>query len=349
MADHVISSGSLCVNEEQQRRLELALAAESKSPAAQRAAAGRQPFRAWSRSVQRQSVLRLDPKETVFSRGSRRSRRATIAVLPLRHGRSPPARVQGGPRRTSLGLSADPFPGLRSPIKIGVLPSCILRGSEICSVGLGGCVVFPGRLREGLQFWEGIGVSSFVLFVIREGFRLPLVAGPQRKVMSKHGSCVKHDQFVDEAVRELLVSTCVREVSSEKVDVCSSLGVHDSGKNSDILDLRYLNKYLHAVRFKFEDIKTASQLYEKGDFIVTFYLKSGYHHKEIDHIYHGFLAFAWKSKVYVFTVLCFGLSEAPWVFTKVTMSLVRVWRVAGIRCMLHVEDGSGAGASQDEA
>ena len=49
------------------------------------------------------------------------------------------------------------------------------------------------------------------------------------------------------------------------------------------------------------------------------------------------------------TVLCFGLSVAPWVFTKVTRSLVRVWRAAGIRCMMYVDDGSGAGASLDEA
>ena len=74
---------------------------------------------------------------------------------------------------------------------------------------------------------------------------------------------------------------------------------------------------------------------------MTFDLKSGYHHIEIDPMYHRFLAFAWRGKVYVFTVLCFGLSVAPWVFTKVTRSLVWVWRVAGIRCMMYVDDGSG--------
>ena len=46
MADRFTSSGSFCVNEEQQRRLELALAAQGKSPAARSAAVGRQPFQA---------------------------------------------------------------------------------------------------------------------------------------------------------------------------------------------------------------------------------------------------------------------------------------------------------------
>ena len=56
-------------------------------------------------------------------------------------------------------------------------------------------MVFPGRLRERLQFWEVIGVSSFVLSVIRDGFRLPLVAVPQRKVMSVSVSFYSDDGF----------------------------------------------------------------------------------------------------------------------------------------------------------
>ena len=82
-------------------------------------------------------------------------------------------------------LVCRPLPGPEEPNKNECAASLyIVRGSEICSAGLGGCVVFPGRLRERLQFWEGIGVSSFVLSVIRDGFRLPLVAVPHRKVMS---------------------------------------------------------------------------------------------------------------------------------------------------------------------
>ena len=132
-------------------------------------------------------------------------------------------------------LVCRPLPGPEEPNKDESAASLyIVRESEIYSPGLGGCVIFPGRLRERSQFWQGIGVSSFVMSVIRDGFRLPLLAVhvPQTKVMSNHGSCVKHDQFVDEAVSELLASKCVREVSWEEGEVCSPLDVHDSGKKT---------------------------------------------------------------------------------------------------------------------
>ena len=56
---------------------------------------------------------------------------------------------------------------------------------------------------------------------------------------------------------------------------CSSLGVVESHKLRLILDLREVNKCLALKKFKLEDIRVAAQLYEKGDFVVTFDLKSG--------------------------------------------------------------------------
>ena len=55
VADRFTSSGSLCASEEQQRRLELALAAQGKSPAARSVAVGRQPFQAGGPGVRNAS------------------------------------------------------------------------------------------------------------------------------------------------------------------------------------------------------------------------------------------------------------------------------------------------------
>ena len=51
----------------------------------------------------------------------------------------------------------------------------------------------------------------------------------------------------------------------------------------------------------------------------------------------------------MFCVLPFGLSTAPYIFTKVTRVLVRHWRAAGIRCQMYMDDGSGGHCTKDGA
>ena len=59
----------------------------------------------------------------------------------------------------------------------------------------------------------------------------------------------------------------------------------------------------------------------KGFFLFKFDLKSGYHHVEIFPDPRKYLVFSWDSgdgvvKYFQFTVLPFGLSSAPYLFTK---------------------------------
>lgn len=207
-----------------------------------------------------------------------------------------------------------------------------------------------GRLRDRIEFWEEMGASQFVLGILREGFRLPFVAEPEKRIFANHRSCEENTDFVDNAVGDLIRLGCAKEVPYEEVWVGSPLGVHTSGTKSRlILDLRYVNLHLQKMKFKYEDMKLIAQIYEKGDYVVTFDLKSGFHHIEIEESYWKYLGFFWGGKWYTFTVLPFGLSVAPWIFTKVTRVLVRYWRADGIRCAMYMDDGSGGSRPQASA
>ena len=48
----------------------------------------------------------------------------------------------------------------------------------------------------------------------------------------------------------------------------------------------------------------------------------------------------WKP-LFCFTVLPFGLSSAPYLFTKIFRPLVRYWRGLGIHLVLYLDDGAG--------
>ena len=72
----------------------------------------------------------------------------------------------------------------------------------------------------------------------------------------------------------------------------------------------------------FQDWKIALSYFQKGSYMISFDLKSGYHHIEIHLDHYRFLGFAWKfpgeiyTRHFVFTVLSFELSSAPYIFTK---------------------------------
>lgn len=70
-------------------------------------------------------------------------------------------------------------------------------------------------------------------------------------------------------------------------------------------------------------------------------LKSAYHHIMIHPMDIKYLGFQWKSKFYVFNVLCFGLATAGFIFSKVLRELIKYWRSKSIRIIMYLDDGLG--------
>ena len=99
-----------------------------------------------------------------------------------------------------------------------------------------------------------------------------------------------------------------------------SVSIQPIGKKRLILYLRYINNFVIKHRVKYEDWKIALFYFQKGSFMITFDLKSAHHHIEIHSDLLRSLGFAWKFpgeasiRYFVFTVLPFGLSSAPYNF-----------------------------------
>ena len=97
--------------------------------------------------------------------------------------------------------------------------------------------------------------------------------------------------------------------------ICSPISVVESGsgKKRLVVNLRHLNKFLWKQKFKYEDLRIAMLLFERGDYLFSFDLKSDYHHVDIAVVHQKYLGFAWGGCYYVFTVLPFGLSTACYI------------------------------------
>ena len=204
--------------------------------------------------------------------------------------------------------------------------SCMLRLSYEYDVSAHGSNV-KGRLKTRTMFWKDIKASPFVLDILENGYSIPFISIPISKFNRNNKSARDNLDFETEAVSELLEKGCVVEASIRPHVINPlSVAINSSGKKRLILDLHEVN--LHVMHY-----------FHKGDFMFKFDLKSGYHHIDIAEWCQTFLGFAWQERFYVFTVLPFGLSSAPYIFTKCLRPMVRFWREHGVNIVLYLDDG----------
>lgn len=200
-----------------------------------------------------------------------------------------------------------------------------------------------------------MGAPGFILSVIRDGYKIPFIDLPPPRVSHNNSSALKEREFVSEAIFDLLKNKCV-EVLDRPPTIINplSVSVQSSGKKRLILDLRHVNLYIFKQKFKCEDISVALKVISKGFYLFKFDLKSGYHHVEIYPDHRKFLAFSWDFgdgvvKYFQFAVLPFGLSSAPYLFTKLLKPVLTSWRCKGIPMVIFLDDGLGGGANKIQA
>ena len=96
---------------------------------------------------------------------------------------------------------------------------------------------------------------------------------------------------------------------------------------------------------------TIKDIFSRNCFVFSFDLKSGYHHVDIVVEHRKYLAFSWdfgtgNARYFQFTVLPFGLSSAPFIFTKLLRPLETHWRSHGIPIAIFFDDGIEGGHIQ---
>jgi ribosomal protein L31 len=64
---------------------------------------------------------------------------------------------------------------------------------------------------------------------------------------------------------------------------------------------------------------------------------SGYFHLDICPQQHAYLGFMWKRKFYCFTVLVFGISMGPYIFTKCLRPMVKYWRENSVYLVISLD------------
>ena len=149
-------------------------------------------------------------------------------------------------------------------------------------------------LRRNTGAWSGMGGNDYILDVVRNGYKLPFIETPEPACFKNNRSALDEREFVESAIRELVEIGGVHECRTP-TRVVNPLSVSiRNGKKRLILDLRYVNAHIWKDYCKFEDFTIFRNFLEKGDFLFSFDLKSGYHDIDIFKDHWEFLGFSWK-------------------------------------------------------
>ena len=116
-----------------------------------------------------------------------------------------------------------------------------------------------------------------------------------------------------------------------------------------VIDLSHLNDFVQLKSFKMETVASVLLSVREGDFLASLDLKDAYFQIPIHGSSRKLLRFMSEGTVYQFKALCFGLSTAPQVFTRV-FAAVSAWAHSrGIRLFRYLDDWLVLSSSEKKA
>lgn len=156
--------------------------------------------------------------------------------------------------------------------------------------------------------------------------------------------CSEEKIIVDKEVNSLLEKQAIQKVDNfdpfEEGQFFSNIFLvpKKNGQFRPIINLKQLNEFVVYEHFKQETLKVILQIIQKDDYLTSIDLKDAYFSIPIHQDCYKYLRFTWRSQVYQFVVLCFGLSSAPRIFTKVIKPVFAFFRKLNIRCGFYIDD-----------
>ena len=203
-----------------------------------------------------------------------------------------------------------------------------------------GCRRLPSQLLVGLE--GSGGVDAWVVEVLRVGYRIPFDRRPplsERPSLPAYSPQSIKGVALTQELQNLLRKGAV-EPAPQSPGFYSRLFLVQkaSGSWRPIMDLSTLNDYVTSSHFHMETPQSVLRSIRPGDWMVSLDLQDAYLQVPVHHNSRRYLRFVIEGRTYQFRVLCFGLTTAPQVFTRIMAPVSAILHKYGVRMLRYLDD-----------
>lgn len=209
---------------------------------------------------------------------------------------------------------------------------------------------FGGRISIHSSEWALLSQDRWVLATVASGFLIDFISPPSQSRFPPNATmnCAQR-ALVDLSVSALLQKGVVVETTAPGfLSGIFLIPKKIPGEWRPIINLKALNQFIVHRHFKMEGIITVRHSVRQGDWLAKLDIQDAYFTVPIRPIQTDFLQFRWRDKNYKFLCLLFGLSSAPWAFTKILRVVVAFLRRRGIRLVIYLDDILLIGTTREE-
>ena len=186
-------------------------------------------------------------------------------------------------------------------------------------------------------------MDAWVVEVLREGYKILFSRGPplsdQPLPMPSYSLSSIRGKALEKEFQDLLLKRAI-EQAPQTPGFYSHLFVvqKDSGAWRPIIDLSTLNTYIASQHFHMETPQSVLRSIRQGDWMISLDLQDAYLQVPIHPESRRYLCFTMGGVPYQFRVLCFGLTTAPQVFTRLMAPISAILHRYGIRMLRYLDD-----------